>query len=320
MIETRELTKRFGDLTAVDGVSFRVETGQTLALIGPSGCGKTTTLKMINRLIAPSSGEVEVDGQNVLEQPLESMRRRMGYVIQDIGLFPHYTVAENIAVVPRLLKWKEERIRDRVSTLLEQLGLPPEQVSNKYPHELSGGQQQRVGIARALAAEPPIVLMDEPFGALDPLTRQQARRDFKEIEELKTKTVIMVTHDIEEAFEMGGLICLLKQGKVQQLGKPEELLLHPANEFVRSFISEKAAQLELRATTLKDVFEELPLAEKPDGQAMKFSADTPVLSALYELAKGEEPFGTTTHNGRQRWFTLDGLFSLFRQTLRSWKD
>ena len=159
VIEARNLTKRYGNFTAVDGVSFRLEPGQALALIGPSGCGKTTTLKMANRLILPTEGSVWVEGKDVAEQPLEEMRRRMGYVIQDIGLFPHYTVEQNVAVVPRLLRWPDEKIRKRVGELLEQLGLPPNQFLYKYPHQLSGGQQQRVGIARALAAEPPIILM-----------------------------------------------------------------------------------------------------------------------------------------------------------------
>lgn len=322
MIEARGLTKHFGKFTAVHELSFRMEKGDTLVLIGPSGCGKTTTLKMINRLIAPSAGEVFVDGRSILEQPVEAMRRRMGYVIQDIGLFPHYTVAENIGVVPRLLKWSPARIQERVGVLLEQLGLPPAGYADKYPHQLSGGQQQRVGIARALAAEPPIVLMDEPFGALDPLTRQQARRDFREIEELRSKTVIMVTHDIEEAFEMGSLIGLLDKGEMQQLGRPKELLLQPANDFVRAFLAEKAAQLELQAVTLADVFPELSIGERPDGISLEIPSETPLLQALYQLARqgGANVVGLTARHGQERWFQLDGLFKLFRQTLRRWNN
>ncbi|MCB9300628.1 MAG: ABC transporter ATP-binding protein [Lewinellaceae bacterium] len=322
MIEARGLTKHFGNFTAVHELSFRLEEGDTLMLIGPSGCGKTTTLKMINRLIAPSAGAVFVDGRNILEQPVEAMRRRMGYVIQDIGLFPHYTVAENIGVVPRLLKWKPARIQERVGVLLEQLGLPPAEYAHKYPHQLSGGQQQRVGIARALAAEPPIVLMDEPFGALDPLTRQQARRDFREIEELRSKTVIMVTHDIEEAFEMGSFIGLLDKGEMQQLGRPQELLLQPANDFVRAFLAEKAAQLELQAVTLADVFPELSIGERPDGIFLEIPSETPLLQALYQLARqgAATVVGLTAHHGQDRWFQLDALFELFRKTLRRWNN
>ncbi|MCB0570076.1 MAG: ABC transporter ATP-binding protein [Phaeodactylibacter sp.] len=322
MIEAKGLARRYGSFTAVSDVSFRVEEGQTLILIGPSGCGKTTTLKMANRLITPSAGEVFVEGRNVRELPETVLRRRMGYVIQSIGLFPHYTVSQNIAVVPRLLNWPRARIRERVGALLEQLGLPPGQYADKYPHQLSGGQQQRVGIARALAAEPPIVLMDEPFGALDPLARQQIRRDFREIEELRSKTVIMVTHDIEEAFEMGSLICLLDKGAVQQLGRPEELLLSPANDFVQAFLAEKAAQLEFRAHSLADVFAQLEQGDGPQGPALEMPPDTPVLQALYLLARqgGQGAYGRTLHYGQWRWFTLEGLFGLFRQMLKRWND
>lgn len=321
MIEARHLSKRYGDFTAVDDVSFRLEPGQTLALIGPSGCGKTTTLKMANRLIRPTAGSVWVNGKDVAEQPLEDMRRRMGYVIQDIGLFPHYTVAQNVGVVPRLLRWAPARIRQWVGELLEQLGLPPGQFLEKYPHQLSGGQQQRVGIARALAADPPIILMDEPFGALDPLTRQQARRDFREVEALKNKTIIMVTHDIEEAFEMASLIGLLKGGRMQQLGPPEALLLEPANGFVREFLAEKAGQLELQSITLASLFPRLRQEEPVGAPILELAPHTPLLYAIHHLAKeGRHTWGGTQLSGSRRYFQLDELFHLFRQTLAPWSN
>ena len=322
MIEARQLTKRYGSFTAVDKVSFRLEQGQTLALIGPSGCGKTTTLKMANRLIRPTEGSVWVDGKDVSQQPIEQMRRRMGYVIQDIGLFPHYSVEQNVAVVPRLLGWPAEKIRKRVGELLEQLGLPPGQFNKKYPHQLSGGQQQRVGIARALAADPPIILMDEPFGALDPLTRQQARRDFLEVEALKNKTIIMVTHDIEEAFEMAAIVGLMKHGRLQQLGPPEQLLLAPANDFVREFMAEKASQLELLSITLSGVFSQLAEVAPTTGKGVSMPAQTPLLFAIHRLAKEKtgEAYGTTLKNGESRYFQLDVLFQLFRQTLIQWNN
>ena len=322
MIKTEGLTRHFGDFTAVDQVSFNLSEGETLALIGPSGCGKTTTLKMINRLIVPSAGRVIVNGTDVTAQPVVQLRRQMGYVIQDMGLFPHYTVAENIGVVPKLLGWSRGRIRERVGMLLEQLGLEDGAFAQKYPHELSGGQQQRVGIGRALAAEPPIVLMDEPFGALDPLTRTQIRQDFMELEELRSKTIIMVTHDIEEAFEMGTKVCLLDAGQVQQLGAPEELLLEPANAFVRTFVADKAAQLELRATKLKDVFAQLQTALPEGAKTLELSPRLPLLRAIYKLAKqrSSHPWGAVEHNGQRRYCQFDDLFQLFRKSLQSWSN
>ncbi|MEQ8704072.1 MAG: ABC transporter ATP-binding protein [Phaeodactylibacter sp.] len=322
MIKTQGLTRRFGDFTAVRDVSFELQKGETLALIGPSGCGKTTTLKMLNRLITPSAGQVWVNGQEISQQPVVQLRRKMGYVIQDMGLFPHYTVAENIAVVPRLLGWEKPKIQARTGALLEQLGLGTGAFAQKYPHELSGGQQQRVGIARALAANPPIVLMDEPFGALDPLTRQQIRRDFMELEELRSKTTIMVTHDIEEAFEMGSLICLLNQGAVQQLGPPEALLQAPANDFVADFVSEKAAELELRSAKLQDIFNQLPQQSPAEGGALPLAPTLPLLRAIYQLAKakGQHPLGSTTQDGQKRYFTLSILIEAFKNNLQSWAN
>lgn len=258
MIEVRHLTKNFGARTAVHDLSFKLEAGQTLALIGSSGSGKTTTLRMINRLIEPDRGQILVNGEDVTHQPLEQMRRRMGYVIQNMGLFPHYTVAENIAIVPNLLHWEKPRIYQRVHTLLAHVGLSPTEYATKFPHQLSGGQQQRVGLARALAADPPIILMDEPFGALDPITRTRIRREVLQLEEFNNKTIILVTHDVEEAFEMADVICLLHEGIVQQMGTPKELLKTPANDFVANFFAGQKLQLEWTIYTLEDVFVQLP--------------------------------------------------------------
>lgn len=263
MIQVEALSKRYGTVTAVEQLSFRLAAGQTLVLAGTSGSGKTTTLKMLNRLIEPSSGRILLEGRNILEQPLAEMRRRMGYVIQDIGLFPHFTIAQNIGVVPKLLQWDANRIQQRATELLDRLGLPAEQFLHRYPHELSGGQQQRVGIARALAADPPVILMDEPFGALDPITREQLRQDFQQLEELKEKTTILVTHDVEEAFVLGDLICLLDKGQVQQLGSPQDLLFRPANDFVRQFISSQRLNLAYRSLRLKDVKPHLYKSDAP---------------------------------------------------------
>ena len=244
MIEVKNITKTFGAYTAVDNISFTVQDGETLVFLGSSGSGKTTLLKMINRLVEPDSGEILIDGHRINEQRLEDLRRSMGYVFQNNGLFPHYTIEENIGTVPRLLHWDRQRIAQRATTLMEKLQLRPEQYRSAYPRELSGGQQQRVGIARALAADPPILLMDEPFGALDPITRTHVRRDFKELDELRSKTIILVTHDIQEAFELGDRILLMDKGKIVQQGTPDELLFKPAGDYVRQFLQEQRFQLE----------------------------------------------------------------------------
>ena len=245
MIEVKNITKTFDGFTAVDNVSFTISAGENLVLLGRSGSGKTTLLKMINRLIEPGSGEIYIDGSNICSRQPEELRRKIGYVFQNTGLFPHYTIAENIAIVPRLLGWGKEKIHGRTLELMKKLHLPAEYLSS-YPHQLSGGQQQRVGLARALAADPPILLMDEPFGALDPITRVSLQKDFKELDELKSKTIILVTHDVQEAFELADRICLMEKGRIVQAGKPEELLFHPADEYVKDFFDDQRFLLEVK--------------------------------------------------------------------------
>ena len=242
MIDIRDLTKQFAGHRAVDGVSLQVVQGETLVLLGTSGCGKTTTLKMINRLIEPTSGSISVDGIDVRQQPGPDFRRRIGYVIQDGGLFPHYTVAEAIATVPKLLGWEANAIQERTRELMDKLQLP-ETVLSRYPGELSGGQRQRIGLARALAAKPPVVLMDEPFGALDPFTRRHVRRELFGLNELRETTVVLVTHDVSEALELADRIALMDKGKIVQIGPPDELLNQPATDFVREFLDDKPHRL-----------------------------------------------------------------------------
>jgi osmoprotectant transport system ATP-binding protein len=252
MIKATNLIRKFGHLTAVNNISFTVEEGENLILLGTSGCGKTTTLRMINRLIEPDSGTVFMNGTDIRTQQPEVLRRGIGYVLQNHGLFPHYTVAENIAIVPRLLKWDSAAIRKRADELFQKLNLDPV-LKDQYPAALSGGQQQRVGLARSLMVNPPVLLMDEPFGALDNLTRISIRREFRVLDELVKKTIIMVTHDVQEAFEMGDRICLMDKGEIKQIGTPEELLFHPASDFVSDFLNEQRLQLELKSVLLSDL-------------------------------------------------------------------
>lgn len=236
MIELFDVTKRFGSETAVDGISLRVEKGEFCALVGTSGCGKSTTLRMINRLIEHSEGEIHLDGQPVRSFNEELLRRRIGYVIQNTGLFPHWTVARNIGLVPRLLKWPRGQISERTDELLSLLGLPREEFADKYPHQLSGGQAQRVGVARALAADPEILLMDEPFGALDPITRKTLQRELQELQARLNKTVVFVTHDMDEALALADRLVVMHKGRIVQQGRPIDLLHDPVDAFVESLL------------------------------------------------------------------------------------
>lgn len=258
MVALTGISKSFQSYKAVNDVSFTVNDGETMVLLGTSGCGKTTTLKMINGLIQPDSGDIRIDNESVTLSNATTLRRKTGYVMQQNGLFPHYTVEENISVVPVLLGWPRAKIREACYTLMEKLHLPPDRFAGQYPDALSGGQQQRVGIARALAANPPLVLMDEPFGSLDPVTRFQVRRDFMELNEVRSRTVVMVTHDIEEAFLLGNRIGLMDRGSIVQSGTPAELLFQPANEFVRLFFHQHRTLLEFRVIRIKDICRWLP--------------------------------------------------------------
>jgi osmoprotectant transport system ATP-binding protein len=232
MIVIEHLTKRYGPTTAVDDLSMVIERNSITVIVGTSGSGKSTLLRMINRLIEPTSGRVLIDGRATESEPAHRLRRRIGYVIQGYGLFPHRTVAENIATVPRLLGWDAQRTRARVAQLLAALQLDPAVYSGKYPHQLSGGQQQRVGVARALAAEPAVLLMDEPFGALDPIIREKAQDDLLEIQRRFGTTMLVVTHDIDEAFRLGDRVAVMSEGRLVQYDRPEVLVTHPADPLV----------------------------------------------------------------------------------------
>lgn len=238
MIKFENVTKRYNNakMDAVDNLNLHIKEGEICMLVGPSGCGKTTTMKMINKLIEPNSGNIIIDGKSIENINTIELRRNIGYIIQDIGLFPHMTIAENIATVPVELGWKKDEIDARVNELLELMELDPEIYRTKKPREMSGGQKQRVGVARALAANPPIMLMDEPFGALDPITRGKLQDEFLKIQRKIKKTIVFVTHDIDEAIKMGDKIAVLKDGKILQLGTPGEILTNPIDNFVSELI------------------------------------------------------------------------------------
>ncbi len=236
-VEFRDVSKFYGEgQTALWRVSFRVEPGETLVLLGSSGSGKTTSLKMMNRLVLPDEGEVRIEGRQVKDWDPIELRRRAGYVIQEVGLFPHLTVEENVGLVPRLEGWELERRRARAQELLERVGLPPTDFAAKRPSELSGGQKQRVGVARALANDPPLLLMDEPFGALDPITRRRLQEEFRKLAQSLGKTVVFVTHDVPEALRLADRIAVLDQGQLRQIGTPREIVQQPADDFVREFV------------------------------------------------------------------------------------
>nr|WP_239127272.1 ATP-binding cassette domain-containing protein [Asanoa siamensis] len=237
-MELREVRKQYPDGTvAVDKLSLSVNAGELVVLIGPSGCGKSTVLRMINRLVEPTAGQILIDGDDVTQADAVQLRRRIGYVIQNVGLFPHQTIHTNVGTVPRLLGWPKQRIRERADELLDLVGLDPARYGKRYPHELSGGQRQRVGFARALAADPVVLLMDEPFSAVDPIARSGLQREFLRLQAEVRKTVVLVTHDLDEAVRMGDRIVVLSQGAhLEQFSTPARLLGEPASPFVREFV------------------------------------------------------------------------------------
>ena len=260
MIEFDNVTKVYNDDTvAIEDVSFTVEEGTTTVLVGPSGCGKTTTMKLVNRLEDPTEGTVYFDGTDVLSQDRVELRRDIGYVIQEIGLFDHMTVGENVATVPELKGWEQDRIETRVDELLDLMDLPADQYRDQYPSSLSGGQRQRVGVARALAADPDVLLMDEPFGALDPITRSSLQDEFLEIQEQINTTILFVTHSVDEALKMGDRIAIFDVGELVRYDTPEKILENPGSEFVADFIGEDRALKQLQITTVRSVMrDEIP--------------------------------------------------------------
>ena len=263
MIKLSSVTKKYGDFPAVDNLSLTVNKSEFLVILGPSGCGKSTLLRLINKMIKRDSGEIEVEGDNIDDIKGEELRKAIGYVIQSIGLFPHMDVKKNIATVPRLLKWKQDEIDKRVVEMLELVGLDPEKYIDKKPFELSGGEAQRIGVARAMASDPDILLMDEPFGAVDPINRLRLQKEFRKIQRKLKKTVVFVTHDIDEALLLADRICVMYQGEIVQVDTPEKIVLYPKNDFVRDFFKGEGILTILSRKPAVDYAESIFLEEEP---------------------------------------------------------
>ncbi|MCB0916335.1 MAG: ATP-binding cassette domain-containing protein [Actinobacteria bacterium] len=303
MIRLDNASKQYPDGTvAVHELTMDVRPGEICALVGPSGCGKTTTMRMINRLAEPTGGRVLVGGVDVTEVDVKELRRHIGYVIQAVGLFPHYTVGKNVATVCSLLGWDSARIKSRVDELLELVGLPPGVYRDRYPHQLSGGQRQRVGVARALAADPPVLLMDEPFGAVDPIARDNLQTQFLALQERVRKTVVLVTHDIDEAVRMADRIAVMKQGGyLEQYAAPAEILAHPANDFVADFVGADRTLKRLSVTPLPS------LSQTAGDDLPQVPADATLQEALTALLESPKGKVAVVGDTEPRLLTLDAV-------------
>jgi len=313
MIEFREVSKTYpgSDRPVVNDLSFEIPEGEVCVLVGPSGCGKTTSMRMVNRLIEPTEGEILIDGEPNTSMSGTQLRRKMGYVIQQIGLFPHRTIATNIATVPSLLGWDKGRIKTRVDELLELVGLDPNVYRDRYPAELSGGQQQRVGVARAMAADPPIMLMDEPFGAVDPIARERLQDEFLRIQQHIKKTIVFVTHDIDEAIKMGDKIAILKEGGIlAQYDSPENILSRPNSEFVASFVGNDRILKWLSLMRVGDM--ELEPANGDTEDLPRISGRLTVKDALSELIGSGRSRAVVEDGGKKGLLTIDAIETLSR--------
>jgi osmoprotectant transport system ATP-binding protein len=311
-LEFRGVTKRYDSAAtrgAVNDLSFHVPAGSICVLVGPSGCGKTTSLKMVNRLIEPTAGQILLDGVDVMTEDVTALRRRIGYVIQQVGLFPHLSVGRNVAVVPALVGWSKARQRARTEELLALVGLDPARYRNRYPYQLSGGERQRVGVARALAADPPLMLMDEPFAAVDPIVRERLQDEFLRLQRELAKTILFVTHDVDEAIKMGDLIAVMEEGgHLAQFGPPDEILAHPASDFVARFVGADRGLKRLTLVTIGDL--ELERTGARPGLPT-FVPGTKLRDALSILLASETRGGVALDDeGRPRGYvTVDAIAS-----------
>ena len=310
MITMEHVTKRYtdGGPASVDDLSLVVPEGTTVALIGPSGCGKTTTMRMINRLIDTTEGKIIVNGEDVTRVDPVELRRHIGYVIQQVGLFPHMTIAQNIAAVPKLLGWDERRIKARTEEMLDLVGLDAAEMLKRYPRQLSGGQRQRIGVARALAADPPVLLMDEPFGAIDPIARARLQAEFRQILQRVRKTVVLVTHDLDEAIRLGDRIAIMKSGKIVQYDTPDAILSKPIDQFVEDFVGIDRAIKRLSLYTVGDAM----VAGAPAGNAASVGLASNLRDALALMvaANSDELAVVDGHGAATGLLTRDAIFSI----------
>lgn len=314
MIEFKNVTKKYGDKVAVDDVSFKIEEGEFFVLIGPSGCGKTTTLKMINRLIPLTSGYIYFKEKPISDFPVYEMRWDIGYVLQQIALFPHMTVKENIAQVPQMKGWSKDKIDQRVDELLQMVNLDPATYRDRKPDELSGGQKQRVGVVRALAADPPVILMDEPFSALDPISRTNLQDDLIQLQAKIKKTIVFVTHDINEAMKLGDRICLLHDGYIEQIDTPKNFIEHPKSAFVKQFVNQYDRKIE-KQLKLEDILAHTQLKALEDDHALPVvKADTPIEQIYQDLAQYE---GVAVQSqNQQHLLTREDVFNFLAESKR----
>lgn len=288
MIKFENVSKRYQDGTiAVDSLNLEIKKGEFFVLIGPSGCGKTTTLKMINRLIPLSDGTIFFDEQKISEYDIHELRWNIGYVLQQIALFPHMTIEENITVVPEMKKWSKEKMKERAYELMDMVGLDPKMYANRKPKELSGGEQQRVGVIRALAADPEIILMDEPFSALDPISRERLQDDMLDLKKNLKKTTVFVTHDMQEALKLADRICIMEKGKIVQIGTPREFVLNPANDFVKKFIGDQAHSPWMADVDLERIIQPLGQGEMLENPAV-ISVSSSLKQVLDSLSQHEQ--------------------------------
>jgi osmoprotectant transport system ATP-binding protein len=312
-LELRDVRKVYGDAAApaIEDLSLAVPAGEICVLVGPSGCGKTTAMRLVNRMIEMTSGDILLDGESVLGKRPAELRRQIGYAIQQIGLFPHETIGENIATVPRLLGWKKDRVRERVDRLIELIGLEPGEVRDRYPAQLSGGQRQRIGVARALAADPPLMLMDEPFGAIDPINRERLQNEFLRLQDELRKTIVFVTHDIDEAIKMGDRIAVMRKGgKLAQYATPAELLMNPADPFVEDFVGADRALKRLALTRVRELDLRVLMPDHDRDGHVRIDEDAPVRDALAELLQSGRQEGIVVDaQGRERGVITIDLIS-----------
>ncbi|MBO1198794.1 ABC transporter ATP-binding protein [Staphylococcus simiae] len=316
MIKFKNVTKRYNNNVAVDNVSFDINEGEFFVLIGPSGCGKTTTLKMINRLIDLSEGYIYFNNKPISDYPVYEMRWDIGYVLQQIALFPHMTIKENIAQVPQMKKWKDKEIDQRVNELLDMVGLEPEKYKNRKPDELSGGQRQRVGVIRALAADPPVILMDEPFSALDPISREKLQDDLLNLQQKIKKTIVFVTHDIQEAMKLGDKICLLNEGRIEQIDTPDGFKDHPQSDFVKQFMGSHLtndSQTDIDKKYIKELNIYRPINEAQYQSDLPKINDNQVVEELYQLLSQHEAVIVSNNNGHEYVITRQDIFEYLSQ-------